>query len=302
MSVPAAFIGVILIWSTTPLAIKWSSADWGFLFAVTGRMTIGAALCWVLMIALRMPLPWNKAALRVYGAAALAIYAAMMMVYWGAQFIPSGLVSILYALTPIMTGIMAALWLNEPSLTPGRIVGTLLGFAGVAWIFKAQVSLEHVAWEGIAMVLGSVATQSASAILIKRVNIQLPALSITTGAMSLAVPMYWVTWAVVDGRVPQEIPFKAGMAVAYLGVFGSVLGFSLYFYVLKHLEASRVALITLVTPIMAVLFGKYLNGEQGLLTLWVGMVMILLGLAMHQWADQWLWVVKGGRRLLDDKQ
>ena len=57
MSLPAAFVSVILIWSTTPLAIKWSAAGVGFSFAVFARMSIGALLGVLLLVALRVRLP-----------------------------------------------------------------------------------------------------------------------------------------------------------------------------------------------------------------------------------------------------
>lgn len=57
MSVPAAYLGVILIWSTTPLTIKWSGEGVGFLFGVTGRMALGAALCVALIKLLRIDFP-----------------------------------------------------------------------------------------------------------------------------------------------------------------------------------------------------------------------------------------------------
>ena len=64
MSVPAAFIGVIVIWSTTPLAIKWSGEGPGFLFGVSARMLIGTVLCLALMKLVRVALPWDRAARR----------------------------------------------------------------------------------------------------------------------------------------------------------------------------------------------------------------------------------------------
>ena len=53
MSVPAAYLAVILIWSTTPLAVKWSSEGPGFLFGALGRMALAAVLCVTLVTVLR---------------------------------------------------------------------------------------------------------------------------------------------------------------------------------------------------------------------------------------------------------
>ena len=128
MSVPAAFIGVIIVWSTTPLMIKWSSEGTGYLFGVSSRMLLGAMVSTLLLLALARRVSWHAKAVKTYLAAGLGIYGAMSAVYWGAQFIPSGLVSVVFGLTPIVTGVLAALWLNERSLTVSKLVGIVLGF------------------------------------------------------------------------------------------------------------------------------------------------------------------------------
>ena len=100
MSIPAAYLGIVLIWATTPLAIKWSGDEGGFLLGVTLRMTIGYAICLLLLWLLRIEFPWHRQARRSYLAAGLGVFGAMLSVYWGAQYIPSGLVSVLFGVLP----------------------------------------------------------------------------------------------------------------------------------------------------------------------------------------------------------
>ncbi len=73
----------------------------------------------------------------------------------------------------------------------------------------------------------------------------------------------------------------------YLGVFGSVLGFVLYYHMIKHLDAGRIALITLITPVLALLLGHGLNSEAVLPQVWIGTGLILLGLGVHRWGMRW---------------
>ena len=73
------------------------------------------------------------------------------------------------------------------------------------------------------------------------------------------------------------------MSIGYLAVFGSVLGFIMYFYVLKHIDASRVALVTLLTPMLALLLGQSLNNESINPAVWVGTFCILVGMSVYQW-------------------
>jgi len=116
MSVPAAFLGVILIWSTTPLAIQWSGDGVGFLFGLASRMVIGLAVAALLVGLRRSALPVHRDAVLTCLTAGLGLFAAMTVVYWSAQHIPSGWISVIFALTPMITGILAAVWLNETGL------------------------------------------------------------------------------------------------------------------------------------------------------------------------------------------
>lgn len=138
MSVPAAYLGVMLIWSTTPLAIQWSSAGWGYLFGVSGRMVLGALVCIILLQVFKPGMPWHRSARLTYVAAGFSIYGAMISVYWGAQFVPSGLIAVFYGLNPFFTGMIAALWIQEKGITPGKLIGIGFGISGLASIFASD--------------------------------------------------------------------------------------------------------------------------------------------------------------------
>ncbi len=167
MSVPAAYLGVVLIWSTTPLAIKWSGEEVGFLFGVSARMAVGLALCLLVMRLWRMPLLWSVEARRAYVAAGLGIFGAMSVTYWGAQFIPSGWISVLFGLTPIVTGVTASVWLGERAFTPLKSAGMVLGFCGLPVIFAEQSGAVDVVRGGGA-VLAAVVLHSISTVWVNR--------------------------------------------------------------------------------------------------------------------------------------
>jgi drug/metabolite transporter (DMT)-like permease len=288
MSVPAAFLGVVLIWSTTPLAIQWSSQGWGYLFAISGRMILGALVCAVMLQILKPGLPWHREARKTYAVAGIAIYGAMMAVYWGAQYVPSGLIAVLYGLNPVLTGIVAAILLGERSFTVGKIAGMVLGLAGLVSIFESHIMLVGKTWLGALAVLLSVTLHSISGVLVKRIGSNLPGLTVTSGGLFVVAPLFLLTWLIFDGHLPNHVSAHAGVAMLYLGVFGSALGFTLYFYLLSKLEANRVSLITLMTPVLALMFGQLLNGEVIGRQVLFGASLILLGLVMHMWGDRLL--------------
>lgn len=77
---------------------------------------------------------WRRGALLTYLAGGLGIWGAMTSVYWGAQHIPSGMVSVIFGLSPVVTALMAAIWLGERAQTPFRLLGMALGLIGLALI------------------------------------------------------------------------------------------------------------------------------------------------------------------------
>ena len=288
MSVPAAYLGIVLIWATTPLAIKWSGEQGGFLLGVTLRMTIGYVVCLLLMRMLRIEFPWHRQARYSYLAAGLGVFGAMLSVYWGAQYIPSGLVSVLFGLSPILIGVFATYWLGEQRFSPGKLFGIVLAICGLALIFLPGGSLEQIAPQGVLAVLMAVTFHSLSAVWVKRIGGELHPMSINSGALSIAVPLYLLVWLVFDGRMPESISERALGSILYLALFGTVLGFNLYFYVMKRVSAAVLSLVTLITPVLALLIGNLLNGESITPQVWLGAAAILLGLLSFQWGGMML--------------
>jgi drug/metabolite transporter (DMT)-like permease len=285
MSIPAAYFGVIVIWSTTPLAIKWSS-EVSFLFGISGRMVLGALLCLLIIALWRVEFPWHKRARWTYLAVSVATYGAMMSVYWGAQFIPSGLIAVLFGMSPIITSILTMIWLGNHRISLSKWAGMLLGIIGLGFIFKTELNMGTEGIKGLLAILLAVFLHSFSAVWVKRLNVSISPLAMTCGGLLVSLPFYGVTWLLLGESLPTTLPTHSLLSILYLGIFGSVVGFIFYYYILKHLDANRVALITLITPITALLLGQYLNGEVIHATVWVGAGIVLTGLGLYQWGER----------------
>ncbi len=286
-SLAAAFISVILIWSTTPLAIKWSALGVGFSFAVFARMSLGALLCAALLVLLRVRFPLHRKAGLSYLIGGISMAGAMGLTYWSAQYVSSGMISVLYGLSPLLTSLGAALWLKDEALTSGKLAGMLLGLAGLALVFADGIQLGAGALMGLGGLFVAVSMQSLGLVWLKRIGDDSHPVATTLGSLVVALPLFFTAWLLADGHLPQNIPQRAIAATVYLGVFGSVLGFVLYYHMIKHLDAGRIALITLITPVLALLLGHGLNNEAVLPQVWLGTGLIVLGLCVHRWGAQW---------------
>jgi drug/metabolite transporter (DMT)-like permease len=287
MSLPAAFVSVILIWSTTPLAIKWSSLGVGFSFAVFLRMAIGMLLCVILLVAFRVRVPLHRKALHAYAAGGLSMFGAMALTYWSSQFVSSGMIAVLYGLSPLITSLGAMLWLEEEALTTSKLAGMLMGVLGLFFVFRGGLGLGAGSMAGLVALFLAVVSQSLGLVWLKRIGDDSPPLAMTLGILVVALPLFFAAWWMIDGNVPIAIPERAVAATLYLGTFGSVLGFALYYYLIKHMEAGRIALITLITPVIALLLGHGLNNEAVLPQVWLGTASIVFGLCLHRWGEQW---------------
>jgi len=125
------FITVVAIWSTTPLAIQWSTLGSSFNFAVASRMFIGLFICLLILLIKRKKLCVTPLAISNYVYAGLGIFVTMSLVYFSAKTIPSGIISVVFGLTPIITGVFAYILLNEKFFERYKLIGLLLGLLGL---------------------------------------------------------------------------------------------------------------------------------------------------------------------------
>lgn len=286
MRLALAYIGVVLIWATTPLGIKWSSVGVSFIFGVTARMSIGLACLIVLMGITRTRLRLDSQALLTYLAVSGQLYASMLLTYWGAQFIPSGWLSVIYGLSPFMTAFIAAAYLNERSLGLGKIVSYLIGVAGLAVMFSSAIDMDLMAVQGMLALLAATALHALSAVWVKRIRAGVPAMAQITGGLVLSLPLYLLTWYGLDGGQLPEWPSETTQwSILYLGVIATPIGFALYYYVLAKMAATNVAMINLMTPVLSLLLGYFVNAEPLTVKVAIGTSLIMLALALHSWVD-----------------
>jgi len=282
VSVPFSYLSVILIWSTTPLAIQWSGNDVGFQFGVAARMAIGLLVLFILLRVMKIEFPWHMKARRVYFISGLTIYIAMSFVYWAAQQVPSGWIAVVFGLSPIFTSVLARLILKDSQLSAIRLFAMAVGFAGLLIVFFESISMSTMAMFGILATVVSALTQSTGSVLIKQQQPDFHPIAITAGSITIALPLFMLNVLLTTGW-PDSIPAKTALSILYLGIVGSALGFSLYFYLLKKLTPERLSIITLITPVTALLLGTYLNEEMISSKVWLGTLFILVGLAIYEY-------------------
>jgi drug/metabolite transporter (DMT)-like permease len=282
MSVPVAYATIIIVWSTTPLGIAWSGESLSPVAAIAIRMLIAAAIGYALLKVMKIPLAWTKAARNTYGYSLLGVYVAMLCTYYAAQFVPSGLISVLYALSPVLSNIFSYLLIGKIEFTRARWVAFAVSFSGLLFIFMDDWVVQDDGWIGLGLLLVAVSLYSVSGVLVQREKYHAHPLSITVGTLLMSVPLFLISWLILDGELPViDWGSRSPWAVMYLAVAGSLLGFACYFYIIRQLGATAVAMVTLMTPVLALSLGNLLNGEAITVEILCGTAGILTGLVLY---------------------
>lgn len=280
----AGFLVIYVIWGSTYLAIKWGVETIPpFLMGATRFLTAGGLLYgWTRWRGAARPsrLEWRNAA--VVGG--LLLFVGNGAVSWSEQRVSSGVASLLVATVPLWLVLCEGYLGKRPGLL--QLMGVAVGLVGVALlVLPAGGGVQRMAVEpagAIALTLGSLSWTigslfSRTAVLAKPSALAIGMQMLTGGAMLAVLSLvlgepFRMDWAHVSAASLGSL--------AYLVVFGSLIGFSTYMWLLKVASPTAVGTYAYVNPVVAVLLGEALGGERLPPQAIAAMVVIVGGVAL----------------------
>lgn len=203
------------------------------------------------------------------------------LIFWAQVEIQSGLASILNGTTAVFGAVVAGLLLRDEPMVPRKIVGALLGLAGVAAIMGPDL-LRGVDLRNLAQlaVLGAALSYALASVWAKRALAgqapQMNALGMLIGSSLLMLPV--ALW--VDGVPRFDLSMHVWAALVSLAALSTALAYLLYFAILRRAGAANLMLVTLMIPPFAAGLGAVFLGERLSAEAWVGFGLIALGLLM----------------------
>lgn len=282
--IAVVWLSMCLIWGSTWLAIKiglgtlppLSFAGIRFVLAAV-VLFAGCALAGVPILP-RARADWGFLAL----SGALAFSVNHGLLFWGEQYISSGLAAVLQATIPCFGLLMAHGRLPGENLTVRKLSGTLVGLAGVAAIFWHQLSASGTMafWGSAGIVAGAVAV-SYSNILVKMRGSHLPPASMAAWQMTFGLLPLLLIGVWKEGNPLQLSWTPVSVAcLLYLSLVGSSLAFVLFYWLVRRVAVTKSMTIALITPGVAVLLGWFVLSEP--LSLWTlaGGLAVLAGTAL----------------------
>jgi drug/metabolite transporter (DMT)-like permease len=272
--VPLSLLGVYLIWGSTYLAIRIALEGFPPFLMAAIRFPLAGGLLFVLLRARGLPAPTPRQWLNCFITGSLLLGVGNGLVCFAEQSVASGLAAVAVAGVALFIAIFAGLYGQWPSRV--EWAGLAIGFIGVVVLnFGGELRASPVG--AIALVLATVGWAFGS-VWSKHRDMPNPLMSAAAQMLGGSITLALI--ALLRGEHLTAMPgTNAVLAMLYLIVFGSVLGFSAYIYLLHHTRPALAASYAYVNPPVAVLLGVLLGGESVTTLDIAGMIIILAGVA-----------------------
>lgn len=272
-----------LIWGSTWLFIKLGLEDLPpFTFAGI-RFVIAVAILATIIAIRRLSLPvTGRDWLLLLVSGVLAFCVNYGLLFWGEQYISSGLAAVLQSTIPAFGLVIAHFYLPGERMTPAKILGIILGVVGVAVVFSNQLDVAGTkALAGCAALIVSSAAAAYSNVLVKAYGKHLDPAVLAGGQMFFGMIPLLVIGLTFEGS-PLRFRWTpmAVFALFYLAIVGSVVAFLLYYWLVQNMDVTNTMLIALVTPVIAVTLGVIVLDEELHWRTLLGALMIISGIGI----------------------
>lgn len=275
---------LVFIWATTPLAIVWSVSDIYYLWALVLRFWIALPIAVLLLCILRTKLPLNKIALHSYLAGAMSFIGSQIFTYMATNYLSSGMIALMFGLAPIIAGLIG-FFIFKQKLKISQWIGMSIALLGLA-VISLSDSTHHVQPLGLLLMLCSVSIYALSIFWVKHVNAKVEPLAQATGSILFSVLFTFLLVPFILPHIPTVLPEgKALLGIIYVVIMSSLVAMFCYFNLVRSLSATTLSLTTVITPMLAILIGAWLNHETLTFMILVGASILVLGLFIYFYHD-----------------
>lgn len=275
------FILLGAIWSSSFMWIKIAIDEIGPITLVAFRVLFGLLFGIAVILVTRQKLSRSPAEWRpllLLGITNVAI--PFFLISWGEQVIDSAVAAILDATVPLFAILIAHLALHDDKITLPKILGLLMGFAGVVVLMSKDLGGSTGSILGQAAVVLASVFYAGSSVYARKSTENASGLMRSVGPLTSSTAVMWLAVPLAESpfRVPQ-LPLT-WIALVWLGVFGSGVAFIMMYYLIHAIGPTRTTMVTYLFPLGGVLLGVGFLGEQLTWQLVAGAVLIVASLAV----------------------
>lgn len=278
------FGALSLIWGSTWYFIKVGLIYFSpFLFAGVRFLIAGGLLSGILYLTGKK-LPRNRRTWKymIYSSI-LQIIVPYAGVFWGEQFITSGLAAILNSSIPLFVALLAHFTLRNERLTTQKIFGFCISFIGILVIFKNDLGGNTaMIMGGLAMIVSSISAACAN-VYAKHQGTLLDPMVTVAIQLSCGGIVLTIVSLMLEPEAHWQWSYESVFALLFLSIVGSLLAFVGLYWLIKHIDVTKASMLSFITPIVAVVIGRFTLGERiGAHTLF-GIACIFVGIYCVTW-------------------
>ena len=276
------FVTVVLIWSLTPLAAVWTVQEIHWAWGLFIRFSLAIPIALACQACFKVKVPVHPQALLSYAAGALGLFASMTFCYLGASKVPSTVISIINGSAPLVSGLIAIYIFHSEKFNAYQWLGLGLGMLGMYFALGLNAQNLLLNRLGIALEIVAMLLYVLSAFAVRAVAANIHPLSQMTGTTILSwlgycclLPFFW-------SEMPDKLPsLQTHIALIYSAVFSSVLAMIFYYQLLNKVNPTTLMLMNIMSPVLATLWGTWLNHEALNSHFILGLLLLCSGLALY---------------------
>ncbi|MCW8802847.1 MAG: EamA family transporter [Ignavibacteriaceae bacterium] len=279
IKITLAYTALCFIWGSTWIAIRYGLEALTPMFSAGLRFSLASIVIFILMRIKNISLQTDKVSVRLYLLMGFFSFVIPFgLVYWAQQFIPSGMAAVLFAVYPFWVVILSYVRLPGEFIGFYKIFGTVLGFAGIVIIFSdsfvGDISNYLI---GMFAVVLSGTMQAWIAVSIKKFGHHLHPLSMNFIPMVIAgISMLLIAFFAED-LTSIKINENAILSIIYLALFGSIVTFTSFYWLIKRVNLVILSLVAFITPIVALVLGYFFYDEVLSTRHFIGAALVLTG-------------------------
>ncbi len=287
LKVLLGFITICLIWGSSWAAVKIGIESIPPLLSLGIRFTLASTILGLIVFVKRLTIPMEKKFwILVLIMVSTSFTVPFVFIYWAQLQVGSGLAAVLFATYPFWVAIVSHFLLPSEKITPVRIIGIVIGFLGVIFIFNngfSDVSI-RMFYGMAAIIVGSI-IQAFGLVFLRRLGEDAHPVTLNFCSMSLSALPLFITSFIFEDYSNLVFNANAIGSLIYLSIFCTVITFVIYFWLVKHVEAVILSLSAFITPVIAVVIGVILLKEKITNDVYIGSALVLIGVAFASIGD-----------------
>jgi len=276
------FFIISTVWGSTWLAIKIGITAIPPFLAAGVRFVIASFVLYVIIRVRGLKIVMTPDAKKLYVAmGVLSFTIPFALVYWGEQYIPTGLSSILFAAYPFWVALFSHFFLRSEPIDGFKAAGIVMGFLGILLIFWGDFDVDNPrAALGMGAMVCSTILQAYTLIVVKKLGQPISPFVMNFCGMVMASVALVLLSALTEGWGEIRWTLPAAGSVVYLAIVGSVVTFVTYYWLLKRIQAVYLSLTSFINPIVAVILGAVVLDETLGGSVAAGAAMVLAGILL----------------------